>query len=435
MSERLTKETRKSGVRKRAPWITLLLALAAVALWGGYVSVGALRGWFRESFAATEEASAFAAAAKAKIERENMGNTAFVLIEDGRIAYTYFASRGTPVDENSLFQVASLSKWLSAWGVLHLAAEGLIDLDAPVSTYLTRWKLPESEFDNSEVSVRRLLSHTAGLTDGLGYGGFAPGQPVQSLEASLSRASDASPGADGRVRVGARPGATFRYSGGGYALLQLLIEEVTGEDFNGYMKHAVFDPLGMTRSTFVLADDAQNVAEFFAPDGRKATHFRFSAPAASSLYTTAADLARFIGAHRPGLNGEPVGRGVLPPDMLVEMQRPHGFQYGVEIWGLGTILYAPNNSGGFIIGHDGSNAPAINTSARLDPATGDGVIVLETGNERLATRLGGEWVFWKTGNVDTFEVLAAIPGALRRFASGALAILFSALALLWVTRR
>ena len=68
-----------------------------------------------------------------------------------------------------------------------LVEAGKLDLDAPVSTYLTRWSLPTSEFDNSGVTVRRLLSHTAGLTDGLGYGGFAPGQLVQPIEASLTQ--------------------------------------------------------------------------------------------------------------------------------------------------------------------------------------------------------------------------------------------------------
>ena len=90
------------------------------------------------------------------------------------------------------------------------------------------------------------------------------------------------------------------------------------------------------------------------------------------------------------------------------MRQPHATQYGIEIWGLGTMLFAPNNRGDFIIGHDGSNEPAINTAARLDPDTGDGIIILETGDKLLATRLASEWVFWHTGSIDflmfTFEL-------------------------------
>jgi CubicO group peptidase (beta-lactamase class C family) len=110
--------------------------------------------------------------------------------------------------------------------------------------------LPPSEFDNDGVTVRRLLSHTAGLTDRLGYFGFPPGTPAQSLEDSLTYATDHTPIADGHARVGYAPGSRWLYSGGGFTLLQLLIEEVTHDRFAHFMQQTVLDPLGMTRSTF-----------------------------------------------------------------------------------------------------------------------------------------------------------------------------------------
>ena len=73
---------------------------------------------------------------------------------------------------------------------------------------------------------------------------------------------------------------------------------------------------------------------------------------------------------------------------------------GIDIWGLGTILYTTTDNNDFIIGHDGKSTPPINTAVRLNPQTGDGIIILETGNPIIATRLASEWVFWKTGNVD-----------------------------------
>jgi CubicO group peptidase (beta-lactamase class C family) len=149
-----------------------------------------------------------------------------------------------------LFQMASVSKWVTSWGVLALVQQGRLELDAPVSRYLTRWRLPPSEFDNDGVTVRRLLSHTAGLTDRLGYFGFPPGTPAQSLEDSLTYATDHTPIADGHARVGYAPGSRWLYSGGGFTLLQLLIEEVTHDRFAHFMQQTVLDPLGMTRSTF-----------------------------------------------------------------------------------------------------------------------------------------------------------------------------------------
>jgi CubicO group peptidase (beta-lactamase class C family) len=249
-----------------------------------------------------------------------------------------------------------------------------------------------------------LLSHTAGLTDGLGYGGFKPGEAVQSLPDSLTRASDASPGADGRTRVGQAPGAAWAYSGGGYTLLQLLIEDVTGETFEAFMQSAVFQPLGMTRSSFVVEEDAPNLAEFFDANGGRAIHYRFTALAAASLYTSVGDLAKLVQAHR-----EPPP-GFLSAASLQRMRQPEASQFGVPIWGLGAILYAPTAKGGYVIGHDGSNAPAINTALRFDPESGDGIVVLATGNAALATELGGEWVFWRTGKVDLLDVLRGIRG-------------------------
>ncbi|OYU71549.1 MAG: serine hydrolase [Alphaproteobacteria bacterium PA2] len=407
-------------------WISLTAVLLLIS-WTALVGLGLLQGWSHRPLAPRGDAPAFATAARAQIDQARAGNAAFVLIKEGHVVAEHFRSAGEPVDRDTLFQVASLSKWVTAWGVMTLARDGRIDLDAPISTYIKRWRLPDGPFDETRVTARRLLSHTAGLTDGLGYGGFPPGQPVQRLEESLTQASDASPGADGRVRVGAEPGEDFRYSGGGYALLQLLIEEVSGESFNAYMQRAVLTPLGMTRSTFVLPDGATNLAQSFNQSGEEVALDRFSAPSAASLYTSAADLTRFLQANVAGPGGALPGRSVLTPGGLAEMRRPHAYQYGAEIWGLGTILYAPNKAGGFVVGHDGDNTPAINTTARIDPATGDGLVLLETGSPRLATRIGSEWVFWNTGNVDIMMVLADAKGASYLLIAGWVAILIGAI--------
>ena len=202
------------------------------------------------------------------------------------------------------------------------------------------------------------------------------------------------------------------------------------------MQHAVLQPLGMSSSTFELTeDDKANVAEFFDTTGGPATHFQFTAKAAASLYTSSADLTRFIQAHLPGPNGDAPGRGILRSETLVEMRRPQAFLFGVEIWGLGVILYAPNNAGDYIAGHDGNNAPAINTAARFDPASGDGIVVLETGNSLLASELAADWVFWKTGNVDLLTVAKNLNGTLATVAIGWLVILMAEILAAWLFRR
>ena len=393
----------------RSFFLHIFLTIIVGVLWAVFIWVGTWNGWMRDAIAPANDAEAFAGVVSTAIDTKHNGNVAFVLIENGHVVREHFVSIGDPVDRDTLFQVGSMSKWVAAWGVMTLVEEGKLDLDAPVSQYLTRWALPTSEFDNDGVTVRRLLSHTAGLTDGLGYAGFDPNGEVQSLEASLTQAADASPGADGRVRVGLEPGAGFEYSGGGYTLLQLLVEEVSGETFATYMQRSLFDPLMMQRSTFTYVEDGvPNVAASYDVDGSKATRYRFTGLAPTALYTNAADMTKFVQAHLAHDQSAGAGAGVLSPETLKLMGEPHASQLGLPIWGLGTIIYAPNKEGGFVIGHDGNDEPAINSAARFDPATGDGIVILETGNELLATSLAGDWVYWKTGRIDilTFTMIA-----------------------------
>lgn len=411
-----------------------LATLAAILLWIIFVAVGTRDGWWRPLPAPHGDSTAFLAAAKARYAAESKGNIALTLIAHGEVAGTYFASHGRAVDGQSLFQVASMSKWLTAWGVMRLVESGRIDLDAPVSRYLHRWKLPPSAFDNDGVTVRRLLSHTAGLTDGLGFKGFAPGVKPPTIEAELTHATDPMPFTSGIVRVGRKPGSAWQYSGGGFLLLQLLIEEVSGQTFNDYMRSAVLAPLGMRESTFV-DPNAAHLADFYDADGSRAIHYKFTALAAASLYTSTQDLTGFLQAQIAGPHGEPAGRGVLRPQTVERMRLVQAKVFGIPLWGLGDILYAPNNAGGFIVGHDGNNYPAINTTARLDPATGDGVIVLETGNGTLASRIGSDWTYWHTGYVDLPTIAAEVQGTLIILAAGAAAIVLGALVIGWRGRR
>ena len=413
-----------------------LATLAFVVVWAIVVFFGTSEGWWKQTLAPRGDTAGFMDAATKLVDSSNKGNAVFAVIDDGTVYGIHAVSVGEAVDVNTVFQTASLSKWITAWGIMALVQEGKLDLDAPVSTYLTRWALPQSKFDNNKVTARRLLSHTAGLTDGLGYAGFAPGTAVQSLEDSLKQPADVSPGHSGVIKVGYEPGSEWRYSGGGYAILQLLIEEVSGESFESFMQRIVFRPLGMVRSSYSWTPaEGSTLATFYDTNSKPSTHYRFSAVAAVSLYTSVSDLTRFVQAHLRGKNGEPIGRGVLAPATINEMWRPHASKFGQDIWGLGTILYASNNKGGFVVGHDGNNEPAINTAARFNPATGNGIVILETGKPILATQLAGEWVFWETGNVDVLAFTIAIPGMLRLIGLGSLVIILAVPTIAWSIRR
>ena len=416
--------------RSRPRLAIALTTVVCVLAWVALVIAGAIYGWWHRSLAPPGDATAFVNAAKRLIDSRNHGDVAFRLIERGLPKDEYFVSTGDPVGRETLFQVASLSKWVTAWGVMTLVESGKVDLDAPVSRYLTRWQLPPSEFDNDGATVRRLLSHTAGLTDGLGFAGYPPGVELPSLEEDLNH-PDASPGHSGVIRVGTKPGSRWQYSGGGYLILQLLIEEVTGESYEGYMQRALFRPLGMERSTFTVDASTPDVATFYDAQGKQAIHYRFRAKAAASLYTNVTDMTRFVQAHFAGSAGEPVGRGVLKPETLQLMRRPQATMFGADVWGLGVMLFAPVGGGDFIIGHDGNNDPAINTAVRLNPQTGDGIVVLETGDSTLASTLAGEWVFWQTGKLDFLMLAMRARDIVALIGAGSAAIVLAGLFLGW----
>jgi CubicO group peptidase (beta-lactamase class C family) len=399
--------------------VYVLSAFLTMMMWAGIVFLGTVDGWFHQPIAQQNTSQSFHEAIEREIDKQFVGNFALATLKHGIAESEKFYSAGRPVDRNTVFQVSSLSKWISAVGIMKLVEDGKLDLDAPVTKYLTRWQLPPSEFNNEEVTVRRLLSHTAGLTDGLGYSGFAAGTPLQSIEQSLTKAADADEGTSGAVYVGIKPGSEFKYSGGGYTLLQLLVEEVSGQSFASYMKENLFEPLSMLKSSYTWEDYSEfELAEFYNSDGTKAAHYRYTSLAATSLYTALSDLEVFFQVFLKGNNDEPIGRNVLKPETLEMMREPHAKTMGIDIWGLGAVLYATTDDNDFIIGHDGKSTPPINTAVRLNPETGDGIIILETGNPIMATKLASEWVFWKTGKVDTFLFPMLIDGMVSTIGVG-----------------
>lgn len=371
-------------------------------IWSGIVFYGTLKGWWYKPFASSNDPILFTEAVNQQIKKEFVGNFAMAIMKNGIIEKELFYSKNKKVDKNTIFQVSSLSKIVSAAGVMKLVELGKINLDTSVSTYLKRWQLPPSEFDNEEVTVRRLLSHTAGLSDGLGYNGFTNRDSIQTLEESLTKAKDADDGERGEVKVGFEPGSKWEYSGGGFTLLQLIVEETSGQTFDDFMKDSLFTPLKMTSSSYILNDTLKNrLCEFYNSDKSTAPHFYYTSLAATSLYTSLSDLETFFQLFFKGKNGEPIGRGQLSPESLKLMRKSHWDMMGEKIYGLGAMLYMDIENGEDIFGHDGKSTPPINTAIRINPISGDGIIILETGNPNLATRIASDWVFLETGKPDT----------------------------------
>ncbi len=201
------------------------------------------------------------------------------------------------IDEHTLFQAGSISTSITAFGALLLVQQGKISLDEDVNVYLKRWKIPENECTKTEkVTLRRLLSQTAGI-DVQEFPGYSVHDPIPTVVDILEGKKPLVNTAP--VRVVFQPGSSFQYSGGGITIVQMLIEDVTGESFDVWMKNHVLKPLGMLESTF-----AQPLPPFYAHHAAyghtlncvpvEGKWYVYPEMAAAGLWTTPKDLAQFI---------------------------------------------------------------------------------------------------------------------------------------------
>ena len=306
------------------------------------------------------------------LRRYGVPGASVAVVRSGLVAYARGygvadAARRTAVTADTLFQVASVSKPVAAMGALRLVEQQRLELDRPLMV----WRFPASDRDPRGVTLRRLLSHTAGVSVH-GYPGHEPAQPLPSTAASLAGGSGAGP-----VRLEDEPGAGFWYSGGGYTIAQLAVERAAGEPFAAWMRRAVLRPLRMRSSSFDQATaDGADTARGHDSAGRPMPVYRYAEQAAAGLYATAPDLARFVAALGLGPHGEAPGRGVVSAATIRTMTAPAPGTRGR--YGLGFRLRTLAD-GVRMISHDGANRGWRALVAAF-PERGWGIVVLTNGD-------------------------------------------------------
>jgi CubicO group peptidase (beta-lactamase class C family) len=283
------------------------------------------------------------------------------------------------VDTTTLFLAGSISKPVFATGALKLVEQGKLALDDDINRSLKSWQLPESRFTEKEkVTLRRLLTHSAGLTV-WGFPGYRMGTPIPTVQQVLDSAGPTNTAA---VRNDTIPGARWRYSGGGITIAQLMTSDVTGEPFHALMKRLVLDPAGMKHSTF------ENPLPQSRDRDAASGHERFDTPvtgryhaypemAAAGLWTTAPDLARWALAVTRAYNGDT--KSVLSPAMarqMVSRQYQQQPPYGTGYWGLGVGVEGEGDSISF---RHGGRDEGFVASAVMWPKLGRGLFVLTSG--------------------------------------------------------
>ena len=302
----------------------------------------------------------------------NVPGLSIAVIENYKIvdakAYGVIAPRSTtPVTTRTLFQAGSISKPVAATGALYLVERGKLALDENVNDKLKTWKVPENEFTKTEkVTLRRLMSHTAGLTIH-GFPGYDVDAPVPTL---VQIFNGEKPANTEPIRVDTVPGTVERYSGGGVTIEQEMVIDVTGKAFPAFMRETVLDKIGMSDSSYeqpLPANRAAMTAGGSYADG-KAVHGKwhvYPEMAAAGLWTTPTDLAKF--AIEIALSKKGQSNRVLSQKMTQEMLTPVK-----EEAGLGFFM-EKDNPGQF--GHNGADE-GFQALLTMNADTGNGVAMM-----------------------------------------------------------
>lgn len=248
------------------------------------------------------------------------------------------------------------------------------ELKLKSDSYLSRWKFPASRFDKKAVTLRRLLSHTAGISLP-----SVPWFPAEAKTPSLEQVLNGEVGEEKKpVKIERQRGSIWSYSGGGYTIVELLMEEVSEKSFDEYMRTRVFQPLKMNDGDYLVPKaNSPNSATLYDEKGQPVPHYAYVGESAAGLNTTVRDFARFLTAYI-AVDGNPAGRNIISaadfkqifePSVKVELEDVSNASYG-----LGHGVHR-SKTGDIIVYHSGGN-PGVRAYFLVSLKTGNGLIAV-----------------------------------------------------------
>lgn len=287
----------------------------------------------------------------------------------------------TPITENTVFRIASITKIITAIAVMQLWERGLIDLDAPASDYLRAYRLAPARASFRPATVRHLLTHTAGIREVLHPSGLLRlrdlGETVKIGEApSLAEYYR------GGLRIDAQPGSRFMYTNHGFATLGQIVEDVSGQPLDRYFRERIFEPLGMTDTDLVRSERVQSRLatgyDLRSEGPRAIADYEVVTAGGGGVYSTMRDMARLVAALLGG--GANEYGSALKPVTLAMMFEPH-YQPDPRLPGIGLAFFRANLGGHLVVEHDGI-LPGFDSQILLAPHDGVGVIAFANGARR-----------------------------------------------------
>ncbi len=284
----------------------------------------------------------------------------------------------TPITEDTVFRIASITKTFTAIAVMQLWEQGLVDLDAPANDYLRTYRLIPARASFRPASVRHLLTHTAGIAEVLHptdvfrrlFGETVRfGRPVPSLAEHYRQG----------LRIYAEPGSRFAYTDHGFATLGQIVEDVSGQPLDRYFRERIFERLGMDSTDMVRSERVLSRLATGYTVGRGGAKviedYEMVPAAASSAYSTPRDMARYIAALLGG--GADEHGSVLMPETLADMFEPH-YQPDPRVPGIGLGFWRGDIGGHRVVEHGGI-LPGLNSQIFVAPDDGVAVMTFTNG--------------------------------------------------------
>lgn len=317
------------------------------------------------------------------------------VVEDGRLSearYDGFAALETrrPIDADTTFNIASMSKQLTAAAIGLLIADGKLSEDDEIHRHL-----PELPDYGVPIRIANLLDHTSGIRNHMALAAFQPGSHLPTHEEALSLVFRQS-------ALNFVPGTRHQYESANYVLLAEIVERVSGRSFGEFLQLRIFGPLGMTHSGFSSPTLARAYAE--QPDGSFVTSEAVNtARGSSGVLTTLADFALWMANYDHGKVGGPSLRQRMLSTSTLADGTPLGYRYGLvkeaDHGGVPGLLR---------ISHGGQTA-SYRSAFGYFPGKGFGTVVLcntTTDVRAIEAPLVERWVARQGGTVATPEAEA-----------------------------
>lgn len=321
----------------------------------------------------------------------NIAGVSIAIINEGKTSWTNAygyadLENNKKMAVDTICRTQSISKSVTAWGVMKLVQDGKLGLDDRVKQYIKNWDFPEAKYSVENITVRQLLSHTGGMPLGTIGVHYSPFGEVPTLEDNLYS----------QARLVKEPNSSFLYSNVGFNLLELLIEEVTHRDFAEYMENEVLKPLGMKNSSYNWSEDF-NVPTGYDLNNKSVPVYIYPEKGSGGLFGTVEDVAKFVGAGM--INSTNTENNVLKLNNIKELYSPivevkDVYDFVSETYGLGHFIETLSD-GSKAVFHGGQGHGWM-THFHSVPVEGKGIVILTNSQKSwpFISYILSDWAKW-----------------------------------------